>query len=400
MATATKKKKATAKAKATAARRAKNAAKSAENAYLKPAKAQVNLGYMPKISALNQEISRNRTQGGALLDRSKGYNEQVASKDAQYQTKQEALGSLLQSSTRATNDAALANIDADKANNPTAAAANSGGAASAAEQAGKMDREYQALRGRSVAMGQAGEQRANENASTWNELSNSTHQARQQQGSETYNRLLTSLANNDIKLHQSKKDLKSTKGDLVAKAVSDLKQTDFENKAAAQALNYKYDDLATRAKIAKGAQATSRANARTSANTSRANAQTQARTSRDNAAMAANSRERVAALKAAGSRSNAKESADSKTAKLTINNVLGEYYRLMGKPRGKGKGHWNGVSVAAHIRKQGVTGVLLNAASDLYYGKHLSATRVQQLRQAGIEIPREWLPKASRKKKK
>lgn len=404
MATATKKK-ATAKAKkATAARKAKNAAKSAENAYLKPAKASVDLSYKPKISALNQEISRNRTQGSALLDRSKGYNDQVGAKDTEYQTKQEALGALLQSSTKATNAEALARIDADQAKNPTAAAATSGGDASASEQAGKMAGEYAALRGRSQAMGQAGEQRANENASTWNELSNSTHQARQQQGSETYNRLLTSLANNDIKLHQDKKALKSTKGDLVAKAVSDLKQQDFENTAASKALGYKYDDLATRAAIAKGAQDTSRANAKTSASARRDAANTSAAASRDNAATAANSRERAAAIKAAATRSSSKESQQSKTAKLTINNVYAEYKRLMGNPRkknGKVVGHWNGVSVAAHIRSQGVTGVLLNAASDLYYGNgKLSATRIQQLRQAGVEIPREWLPKASRKKKK
>lgn len=401
MATATKKK-ASAKAKADAARKAKNARKTAENAYLKPAKAQVDLAYKPKISALNQEISRNRTQGSALLDRSKGYTDQAGAKDTEYQTKQDALGALLQARTKETNAGALAAIDSERANSKTAPAASSGGAASAAEQASKMDAEYAALKGRSTLMGQAGEQRASENAGTWSELSNSTHQARQQQGSETYNRLLTSLANNDIKLHQTKKDLKSTKGDLVAKAVSDLKQQDFENDAASKALGYKYDDLATRAAIAKGAQDTSRANANTSASARRDAANTSAAASRDNAATAANSRERAAAIKAAATRSNSKESQDSKTAKLTINNVYAEYKRLMGQPRkknGKVVGKWNGVSVAAHIRSQGVTGVLLNAASDLYYGKHLSATRIQQLKQAGVEIPNEWLPKPSRKKK-
>lgn len=364
-----------------------------------------DLTIKPQLSALDRQSSTATTQGTALADRAKQYYTSLGANDDKFTAHQQALGDLLtaaqaQAGARATQayDAAQAGANQAQAQDVALRGAGLSGGGQDAVNA-----EIAAGRSTSAQNQAQAEMGGNIQSSNWAGLAGAIGQARQFQGQESYNQLLNRLANTQAEIAGKRADVQSTRGQELTKNILQLRDTGFTNEAtrlglgldqakidaqAAQDAAAAKEAAAKRKQSARDAAADRRTRARIAAEN---NATSAANNAATNATSRANTRDRITASK---DKPRA-ESSQAVQLRRSVNNVSAEAATLARSLTGSKAQIRDAVAKKLNQRARSQQMVLpndvLSAALDIALDGHISTRNSTRLKQAGVQIPSNWL---------
>lgn len=358
------------------------------------ADALVNAEYGPKLAALGRQARSTETQGTALLDRARGYADQLGDRQGKAVAIQGAIAQQLRTGlgdVAKAADTAIAGERQSVVDRLAADRATRGeGLAGGGEQA-VLD-ELAAQRARSADTAQAyrssGEAQGARSLDYMTELS----AAEQARGGEVQGQLTNRLANQLAEIRAQRSDLEGQRGDERVKQLTGLRQQGFENLVTTRGLGIKQSQLAAdianqQSQADLAAQrivATNRHNLATERNqrgAARDRDQSLAERQRHNTVLERLSQLRVdlQAAKQKGAAKGGKESASAVKVKRGISNTLSILE--------------SGEHSERYLKKVvGVPPDVIQAAKDLQQFGYLQYDTVRQLEQIGMKIPATWKP--------
>jgi hypothetical protein len=363
----------------------------------------------PKIAALDQQASSATTQGLALADRAKSYGVGVRKESDAATAHQQALGQMLSTAQTATGQRAQAAFDAAGAQESARAAADTslrgGGLGGGGSDA--VAGEITAGRGIAANTQASAESAGNAQSANYAGLTGLLGEARSMRSDETYDQLLNRLANKQAEIGQTKATTEASRGDELTKNLLSLRQTGFENYATNLGLGLDQlkaqNDAANDAAVAKEAAAKRRSAARQAkrADATRrdiataGNETSAANNANTNATSRQNTQDRINAQ----DKKPKKESAQAVSVKRAVGNVSAEAKALVDEARQAGYNSPAAVRgwVSARLQKkatnlnQVLPNDVLSAALDLGLDGHVSQRNIKRLKQAGVQIPNDWL---------
>lgn len=205
----------------------------------------VDLEFGPQRSALQRELENVTTQGTALAQRAGDYSAQTAATDAALPGQVGAIGELLNKALGANADTATAAVKQNttdaKATDTADMALRGGVGAGIGAQAADSEGQKQLDRLAQLTQEQKGDAAAQ--TANYQGLAAISGQARAQMGNEVQGQLLNRLASNQADVRGRQGDLAAQEGPARSKALTDLRQTAFENLATQAGLDIKTADL-------------------------------------------------------------------------------------------------------------------------------------------------------------
>lgn len=216
----------------------------AGNNLLRASQQLADLSLRPQLGALDQQSKTVTTQGTALASRAGDYYRQLAAEEAKRVATQQALAGGLNTATAdvgTRSGQVYGLLDAAEQQRQQADQAQRGtGLGGDTSQVAMV---LGAQRANSQQQQQTAETAAAEQGSNWASLANAMAQTRGLRGGEVQGQLLNRVLNQQADIAGKRADLSATRGDLVTKNLTGLRQQSFENAVTAQGLGLKQADI-------------------------------------------------------------------------------------------------------------------------------------------------------------
>lgn len=353
----------------------------------------------PQIAAVGRQSATTTTQGNALAGRAKDYYSQLAGQEAERHARLQAINQLASKQIAGVGAQSREQFDRQdtaEAQRQQADVLQRG--TGLQDSAGQLA-ELAAARGRSATLQQSSESAAAALGANWEALNTTLGHATQMRGGEVQGELANRQSNALAELAAKRADLEGQKGSATTKALLDLRNTEFENRATMEGLGIKRDDLTQQAQIQTANRRVKYAGIRAT--------KTQKRL--DRAAAKARAGERItqqerSSLRSAGidpdkgtpipggkldpnrPQKQKNETAGSLKMRRDISAARGTWRRLMTKFRGDER------HVKKHmIEVMGVPPAAYNAVYDLERHGTLHPNNVQALQDdLGVQVPAGW----------
>lgn len=349
----------------------------------------------PQISALDRQSVNTRLQQQGLQDRVASYYRGLSEQEANRHQQMQNLAAMTSKAVAGVGAQTRQDFDTQQQAADTARTSDASSRGQGLQGGNQAAEELAAARQRAGALQGAAETAAAQQGANWTALSDTIGQALQLRGAETQGRLRTGEANALQEIEGKRADLEGQRGGLTAKTLQDLREKGFEDLATEKGLGLKAADLQQRSTSEAANRRVKLAGIRTAAQTQAAN-----RTSREStsaAGLAERHRHDVAIENKPGKPK--PESAQAIALRRSVNNLGSEIQDVAHSVQLPGDRVAARQRVAQVIadrakraKQQPPPHDVLSAAIDLALDGHVSSRNRQILRQAGVRIPRSWLP--------
>lgn len=215
----------------------------------KAARDLTSLEFGPQKKALQRQLDTTTTQGTALADKTAGYYQDLANREAGNVGQEAAIGQLL-ASTLSKNAATASTATTQAQTDADARAAADAQVRGVIGQPGvRTAEETQAAQDRIAAEGQRATDAAASSTASYQQLADLAGRARAQAGGEAHTELLNRLATAQTGIRQQLADLGAQEGASRSKNLTDLRQQAYENLVTQRGLNIKQQDLDASTKL-------------------------------------------------------------------------------------------------------------------------------------------------------